>query len=85
MDKQIYLLEKNARKKKISGKKEWKNMAAHIFALLKNMSATPTSLLLIKRSSTPPSLPILGVAGAVLKRVLLFNTLLLVNLYFCLK
>ena len=26
------------------------------------MSATPTSLLLIKRSGTPPSLPILGVA-----------------------
>ena len=37
-------------------------MGAHIFALLKNMSATPTSLLLKKRSGTPPSLPILGVA-----------------------
>ena len=45
-----------------SQKKEGKKRAAHIFALLKNMSATPTSLLLIKRSGTPPSLPILGVA-----------------------
>ena len=45
-----------------SQKKEGKKRAAHIFALLKNKSATPTSLLLIKRSVTPPSLPILGVA-----------------------
>ena len=37
-------------------------MGTHIFALLKNKSATPTSLLLIKRSGTPHSLPILGVA-----------------------
>ena len=47
---------------KISEKKEWKKRAAHIFALLKNKSATPTSLLLKKRSGTPPLLPILGVA-----------------------
>jgi hypothetical protein len=53
--------------------KEGKKRAAHIFALLKNTSATPTLLLLKKRSGTPPSLPILGVA---LKRVPLFNTLL---------
>ena len=45
-----------------SEKKEGIKRAAHIFALLKNRSATPTSLLLIKRSGTPPSLPILGVA-----------------------
>ena len=46
-----------------SHKKEGEKRAAHIFALLKNyMSATPTSLLLIKRSGTPPSLPISGVA-----------------------
>jgi hypothetical protein len=36
------------------------------------MSGTPTSLLFKKRSGTPPSLLILGVA---LKRVPLFNTL----------
>ena len=42
--------------------KEGKKRAAHIFALLKNTSATPTLLLLKKRSGTPPSLPILGVA-----------------------
>ena len=46
MEKQLYLLKKNVRKKKN----------------LKNMSAPPTSLLLIKRSGTPLSLPILGVA-----------------------
>ena len=45
-----------------SQKKEGKKRATHIFSLLKNMSATPTSLFLIKRSGTPPSLPILGVA-----------------------
>ena len=43
-------------------KKEGKKSAAHIFTLLKNRSATPTSLLLIKRSGTPPSISILGVA-----------------------
>jgi hypothetical protein len=48
-------------KKRILEKKEWKKRAAHIFALLKNMSATPTSLLLIRRSGAPPSLPSLGV------------------------
>ena len=32
-----------------SQKKEGKKRAAHIFALLKNMSATPTLLLLIKK------------------------------------
>ena len=38
--------EKECQKKnKISEKKEWKKRAPHIFALLKNMSATPTSLL----------------------------------------
>ena len=62
MEKQVHLLKKNVRKKENFRKKEWKKSAAHIFALLKNMSATPTSLLLIKRSGTPPSLPILGVA-----------------------
>jgi hypothetical protein len=46
MEKQLYLLKKNVRKKEN----------------LKNMSAPPTSLLLIKRSGTPLSLPILGVA-----------------------
>ena len=45
-----------------SKKKEGKKRAALIVALLKNTGATPTSLLLIKRSGTPPSLPILGVA-----------------------
>ena len=59
-----------------SQKKEGEKRAAHIFALLKNTSATPTSLLLIKRSGTPPSLPILGVA---LKRVPLFNTLIFIK------
>ena len=66
MEKQVYLLKKNVRKK------EGKKRAAHIFALLKKLSATPTSLLLIKRNGTPPSLPIFGVA---LKRVPLFNIL----------
>ena len=61
MEKHLYLLKKNVRKK-IFRKKRVKEEAAHIFALLKNMSATPISLLLIKRSGTPPSLPILGVA-----------------------
>ena len=51
---------KKSRKK--SEKKEGKKRVAHIFDFLKNMSATPTSLLLIKRSGTPPSLLILGVA-----------------------
>ena len=46
----------NVRKKK--KKKEGEKRAAHIVALLKNMRATPTSLLLIKRSGTPPSLSI---------------------------
>jgi hypothetical protein len=45
-----------------SQKKEGKKRAAHIFTLLKKVSVTPTLLLLIKRSGTPPSLPILGVA-----------------------
>ena len=43
-------------------KNEGKRRGTHIFALFKNKSATPTSLLLIKRSGTPPSLLILGVA-----------------------
>jgi hypothetical protein len=43
-------------------KKRGKKRGAHIFALLKNMSATPTSLFLKKRSGTPPLLLILGVA-----------------------
>ena len=43
-------------------KKEGKKRAAHIFALLKNMGATPTSLLFKKRSATPPLLLILGLA-----------------------
>ena len=55
-------IEKECQKTENFSKKRVKKRAAHIFALLKNMSATPTSLLLIKRSGTPPSLPILGVA-----------------------
>ena len=45
-------------------KKEGEKRAAHNVALLKNKRATPTSLLLIKRSGTPPSLTIEGVALA---------------------
>ena len=42
--------------------KSQKKRGPLIFSLSsKIMSATPTSLLLIKRSGTPPSLPILGV------------------------
>ena len=43
-------------------KKDWKKRAAHIFAFLKNMGATPKSLLLIKMSGTPRLLAILGLA-----------------------
>ena len=43
-------------------KREEKEGRSYFRSLLKNTSATPKSLLLIKRSSTPPSLLILGVA-----------------------
>ena len=70
--------------RKKSEKKRGKRGPLIFFALLKNTSATPISLLLIKRSGTPPSLPILGVA---LKRVPLFNKLLIRegNAYFFCK
>jgi hypothetical protein len=64
-----------------SQKKEGKKRATHIFALLKNISATPTSFFLIKKSGTPPLLLILGVALRSGARVLLFNTLGLKLLY----
>jgi hypothetical protein len=50
-------------RKKKNVKKEGKKRGAHIFTLLKNISATPTILLFKKRSGTPPSLLIL-VSGA---------------------
>jgi hypothetical protein len=57
-------MKKNVRKKEDFRKKKKSGRRGPLIfsALLKNMSATPTSLILIKRSGTPPSLPILGVA-----------------------
>jgi hypothetical protein len=66
MEKHFYLLKKNIRKRKKNLKKRVKEegslelvRVAHIFALLKNMTAAPTSLLLIKRSGAPPPLLLL--------------------------
>ena len=57
-------------------KKEGEKRAAHNVALLKNKRATPTSLLLIKRSGTPPSLAIREWhSRAALERVPLLYTL----------
>jgi hypothetical protein len=56
--RKVFIANFRTSEKKKFGKKEGLKRAAHNCAHLINMRATPTSLLLIKRSGTPTSLSI---------------------------